>query len=175
MNILVLMPIDEQHSISSMQLMLDMGAKKGAALPLASYADYLVSTHLAKNWEEASLKALISVDEYMRNGEKHHVIIGNAPKGKYRWDLIVSFDDGEVFEAYEDRFLEKIKKNYKEKEFNPIIEMLNSLYTKDDCKMILINSKASGEFLSKYLDTEIKIDEHLREQLKSKIKFWKIG
>lgn len=173
MNILILMPIDEQHAWVSNNLMLSITPEKQKfVLPLAGYADYLVQTKMAKNWEEAALKSIISSEVFMTQPMEHHVVIGNASKN-FNFDLIVSFDDTDQFEPYKDKFLDLLKS--RDDKNNEIIKKLNKLYSSENSKMVMINSAATGEFISKYLDTEVKIDEHLGERLKSQIKFWKIG
>lgn len=174
MDILILMPIDEQHAISSLALMNAIAPEKRKyVFPMAAYADYLVQNKLAKNWEDAALKAIVtSVVEYKQDNE-HNVFIGNTVDDSI-FDLIVSFDDTGEFIPYDDKFLTLLKNKEGVEKDNPIKKMLDKLYDEKAAKMIMIDTKATGEFISKYLDTEVKIDEHLGEQLKSQIKFWQV-
>jgi len=50
MDILVLMPVDEQHAVSSLAIMNSIEPEKRKyVFPMAAYADYLVQNKLAKN------------------------------------------------------------------------------------------------------------------------------
>lgn len=153
MKILVLSPVDEQHAISSLKLTEHINNNNvNKTFEMAGYADFLVQTKKAKNWEEAVLKTFITLNIILKDKNiKNILIIGNAPKN-YFFDEILSYDDGEEAIDYKDNFLELLQE--KTKDNKELYFLIHNLYTKEDSKMNLKDTKATQELLIKLLNIE---------------------
>lgn len=104
------------------------------------------------------------------NKNDDYLLIGNAP-ADVKFDAIFNFQDIEVDEKYEDKFLEKVAELVKADE--SLYTLVSNLHTADESKMCLHNCIATADFLAAYMGTDPqpqldKIKEKYEETLKKK-------
>ena len=158
MKILVLMPCDEQHVYAAAGIYKALpNDMKECCFPMPMFMDYLIQNKVVGNWVFAFFDAFASMKNVYKTAlkEKENIlVIGTAPRD-FEFDAVFSFQDIEVTEEYNDLFLNKIiKPAVAEDEL--LSSMVSNLYDETDVKFKLRDCMASADFLTAYMDTEIK-------------------
>lgn len=171
MKILVLMPLDEKNTYMAAGIYKGLTAHaKDNCFSMPNFMDYVITTKISPNWEYALFYSILSTEKVYEIAEKEHnnlIIIGNMPK-KYKFDLIVNFQDLVESLPYEDKFLEKMKEKVKGDE--RLMAMVDT-YAKEDSKLSMHNVLATADFLSKYLETDPHLEE-IEQEYKEKLEEW---
>lgn len=157
MKILVLMPCDETAVYSAIEIYKNLDEEcKNCTLNMPVYMDYLLITKQAENLIYALAYAMTSAKKGIVK-DQDLIVFGNVPKNITEFDAIFSFQDGEKVLPYKDLFIERTKVIFKDSE--ELKELLDNLYTNDDAKLNLTNSKATAAFLSDYMKTKVDFNE----------------
>lgn len=179
MRILVLCPLDEQHSFIAHTLYNKMSdAATRACFPMPVFMEYAVVTGQSKSWEEAIVFALLGVkklyDISVKDGEDL-IVIGNAPK-ECLFDAVFNFQDIEKSLPYEDLFLKRFREKVINSTETDVIEnllpLLGNLHEASESLLALKNCSAAANFISTYFETDPKIDEIIK-QYKDDLEFLK--
>lgn len=170
MKILLLMPIDEQHTVAATEIYKDLPneiREKTFSMPM--YMQYLVSTHIAKYWEYALVDTMYASNKLLSALDKKddYLLIGNAPAA-VEFDAIFNFQDIEFDEKYEDKFLKKVAELVKADE--TLYNLVSNLHTADESKMCLHNCLATADFLAAYMGTDPRLDK-IKEKYEETLKF----
>lgn len=157
MKILVLMPCDETAVHSAMEIYKNLDEEcKNCTLSMPVYMDYLLITKQAENLIYALAYAMTSAKKGIAK-DQDLIVFGNVPKNITEFDAIFSFQNHEETLPYRDLFIERTKILFKDsKELSSLLE---NLYTNDDVKLNLTNSKATAKFLSDYMKTKVDFNE----------------
>lgn len=172
MKILVLMPLDEKTTYMAAGIYKDLTAHaKDLCLAMPTFMDYLVGTKVAPNWTYALFDTIVSAESVYKTAEaqkKDLIIIGNLPR-KYKFDLIVNFQD--LFESlpYEDKFVAKVKELVAGEQ--NLMDKLD-LYENKDSTLSMHNCLATADFLSKYIETDPHLED-IEKEYKEKLEEWK--
>lgn len=169
MKILVLMPLDEKwvYMAEGIYDKLPLEVRnKTFAMPM--FMQYCITTKLTKNWVEAALDALISLKQiYAAAGQQGDlIVIGNSDKG-LKYDAVFNFQDLEFDMPFKDALMDRVKtvlEPHKE-----VFKYISNLYTDEDSKMPLHNTRATADFLAAYLQTDPKI-EQIEKEYRDKLK-----
>lgn len=158
MKILVLMPCDEQHVYAAAGIYKALPSEmKECCFPMPMFMDYLIQNKIVGNWIFAFFDALASMKSVYKtavaNGD-NILVIGTAPKD-FEFDAVFSFQDIEETMDYQDLFLDKIIKP-SVKEDDLLNQMVSNLYELSDVEFTLTDCIASADFLTAYMETEIK-------------------
>lgn len=157
MKILVLMPCDEQHVYAAAGIYKALPNEvKEITFPMPMFMDYLIETKIIGNWIMAFFDSLVSAKNLYCTAEQSNdnlIILGTAP-ADFEFDAVFNFQDIEESLPYEDKFLEKIREAVKSDE--KLTMMVSNLYGGDKSKLALRNCEATADFLTKYLQTDVK-------------------
>lgn len=154
MKILLLMPLDQQHSDAAMAIYKALSPHaKDVTFAMPSYMEYLVQTKLTPNFSYAFFDTLLAAQKlYTASKKEDLIIIGNTSKN-FAFDKIFNFQDIEESLPYQDDFMEKLKTVVKEEP--KLLELVNNNHTADESTLALHNCIATADFLSSYLNTSI--------------------
>lgn len=173
MKILVLMPCDEQHVYAAAGIYKALPSEmKECCFPMPMFMDYLIQNKIVGNWIFAFFDAFASMKSVYKtaiaNGD-NILVIGTAPKD-FEFDAVFSFQDIEETMDYQDLFLDKIIKP-SVKEDDLLNQMVSNLYELSDVEFALRDCIASADFLTAYMETEIKNKlAAIRAQYEEKLK-----
>lgn len=171
MKILVLMPLDEKTTYMAAGIYKGLTAHaKDNCFAMPSFMDYAVVTKIAPNWTYALFDSILSAEKVYEAAEKEKkdlIVIGNMPR-KYKFDLIVNFQDLVESLPYEDKFVAKVKEIIGEDaKLTPMLD----LYDDADSSLAMHNVLATADFLSKYIETDPHLEE-IEEEYKEKLEEW---
>lgn len=174
MKILVLMPCDEQHVYAAAGIYKALPSEmKECCFPMPMFMDYLIQNKIVGNWIFAFFDAFVSMKNVYKTAQKHKenlIVIGTAPKNM-KFDAIFSFQDIEHTEEYQDNFLTKIIKPAVAED-KTLSSLIAHLYDKEHVQFQLKNCIASADFLSAYIQTDVKDKlEEIKEKYMEKLKF----
>ena len=157
MKILVLMPCDEQHVYAAAGIYKALPNElKEVTFPMPMFMDYLIQNKVVGNWIMAFFDSLISMKNLYKTATETNdnlLVIGTAP-ADFEFDAIFNFKEIEESLPYEDKFIEKIREAVKSDE--KLTDMVNNLYDGASSKLALMNCVASADFLTKYMNTDVK-------------------
>ncbi len=158
MRILVLMPVDEQHVPAATAIYQARPPEmQKICFPRPRYRQYLVSTHMARNWEQGMAGTFLAAKDMVtkrRKRKEDWVLIGNINRNFSQFDAIFNFQDIEADLPYEDKFLEKAKTRYEgSPDRGKYIELFSNLYEAKDSQYQLHNCKATANFLTDYYNS----------------------
>lgn len=157
MKILVLMPCDEQHVYAAAGIYKALPNElKEVTFPMPMFMDYLIQNKVVGNWIMAFFDSLISMKNLYKAATEANdnlLIIGTA-FADMEFDAVFNFQEIEESLPYEDKFIEKIREAVKSDE--KLTDMVNNLYDGASSKLALMNCVASADFLTKYMNTDIK-------------------
>lgn len=162
MKILILMPLDEQHVYAATGIYKHLDPKyQQITFAMPMFMEYLVDTHISKNWTYATYDSIISSKSYCQAAEDTNgdlIIIGNVDK-KYKFDAVFNFQEIDEALPYKDSFIEHLL-NTKAVQLDPILfNPINSLYTAADSLLALKNCEATADFINHYMKTDPHINE----------------
>ena len=125
---LILTPVNEGGEYLGIYLQKELAKRGISSLSVAAFKDYLKTTQLAANEEEAIFKALVSVKDYV-DYNQDCVIIGNSPRS-VSYDLITQINvEQKEGELEEDHQLLKMREKYADDE--ELADLLNTYISKD--------------------------------------------
>ena len=129
MRALVILPLHESSEHIAMKLMVGLSKAGFETLSVPSYADYLKSVGLAKNFEQSVFMALTTTKDFALNNE-NSIIIGNCDKS-VAFDVILNVNiHHEEGEPIQDLQVAKLQELYgNDPDLGPIV---NHLYTTED-------------------------------------------
>lgn len=172
MKILVLMPLDEKNTYMAAGIYKGLTAHaKDICFSMPNFMDYAITTKLSQNWEYALFYSILSAEKVYEISEKENnnlIVIGNMPK-KYKFDLIVNFQDLVESLPYEDKFLEMMKKKVEGEE--KLVEMVD-MYGNEDSNLAMHNVLATADFLSKYIETDPHLED-IEADYQKRLEEWK--
>lgn len=162
MRILILMPLDEQHVHAATAIYKYLNPKyQQITFAMPMFMEYLIDTHISKNWTYATYDSIISCKSYCKTAEETNgdlIIIGNADK-KFTFDAIFNFQDIDEALPYKDNFIEHLL-SLKAVQNDPILlAPIDHLYTAADSLLTLKNCKATADFIGQYMTTDPHINE----------------
>lgn len=128
MRALIILPLHESSEHIAMNLMVGLTKRGFDTLSIPSYADYLKTVGLAKNFEQSILMALTTAKDFALN-TPNSIIIGNCDKA-VAFDVIINVNiHHEEGEAIQDLQVAKLQELYgDDPDLGPIV---NHLYTTD--------------------------------------------
>jgi len=88
---------------------------------------------------------------------------------KYKFDLIVNFQDLVESLPYEDKFVEMMKKKV---EGDDNLTSMLDMYTNEDSKLSMHNALATADFLSKYIETDPHLED-IEADYEKRLEEWK--
>lgn len=159
MKILLLMPIDEPHTVAATTIYRDLPNEvRERTFSMPMYMQYLVTTKIAPNWEYALVDTMFASKKLLSTltSEDDYLLIGNAPADE-KFDAVFNFQDIELDEKYEDKFLAKVAELVKADE--KLYNLVSNLHKADESKMCLHNCLATADFLAAYMGTDPHLDK----------------
>lgn len=165
MKILILMPLDEQHSYAAMGIYKYLSPEtREITFPMPMYQDYMIQNKISNNWTEACYYSLVSAKSFCMaaraDNKRYHnlVIIGNTDK-QFEFDAVFNFQEIEESLPYKDNFIEHLLNNSLITSDPVLLRPIENLHTADESQLALRNCKATAEFIEAYLKTDPHIDE----------------
>lgn len=148
------MPCDEQHVYAAEGIYKHLPEEiKNVTFPMPMFMDYLIQTKTVGNWIMAFMDTLYSAKKLYECADKDLIVIGTLPT-TCEFDAIFNFQEIDESLPYEDKFLEKIKEIVKPERV--LSDMVDNLVTADKSIFALHDCKATADFLSKYIKTDVK-------------------
>lgn len=168
MKILVLMPLDQQHVDAAAGIYNNLPKEvQEITFPMPMFMEYAVISGVSKNWTYAFFDTIVSANNICKSATKQDnlIVIGNVAK-EHEFDVVFNFQEIDETLPYQDLFAEKLLEVV---ESEPTLtKVIKNLHKGPESVFSLQNCKATAEFLTKYLDTDPKIDE-LRASYQGKL------